>query len=163
MIFDHNYLWNENRLLNSPWTVAVKSVPQEDERKDRSSSGISEADLLSKYDDDSSDDNDSVLEDGTEPQLLNKELGFLYTAPRTRSGRMVRTSNKAVLWLWFITKVRKTDRIKTFYFSRETWNAEFLVREMWNGHFIFHETWSIPPFTTLYILRYAKSYRKYFK
>ena len=100
--------------------MAVKSVPQEDERKDGSSSGISEADLLSKYDDDSSDDNDSVLEDGTEPQLLNKELGFLYTAPRTRSGRMVRTSNKAVLWLWFITKVRKTDRIKTFYFSRET-------------------------------------------
>ena len=53
-----------------------------------------------KYDDDSSDDNDSVLEeDSAEPQLLNKELGFLFTAPRTRSGRMVRTSNKAVLWL----------------------------------------------------------------
>ena len=96
-------------------------VPQDDERKDGSSSGISEADQLSECDDDSSDDNDSVLEeDGTEPQLLNKELGFLYTAPRTRSGRMVRTSNKAVLWLWFLTKVRKTDRIKTFYFSRET-------------------------------------------
>ena len=37
-----------------------------------------------KYDDDSSDDNDSVLEeDGAKPQLLNKELGFLFTAPRT--------------------------------------------------------------------------------
>ena len=60
-----------------------------------------EADQLSEYDDDSSDDNDSVLseEDGAEPQLLNKELGFLFTAPRTRSGRMVRTSTKAVLWL----------------------------------------------------------------
>ena len=60
-----------------------------------------EADQLSEYDDDSSDDNDSVVleEDGAEPQLLNKELGFLFSAPRTRSGRMVRTSNKAVLWL----------------------------------------------------------------
>ena len=49
-----------------------------------------------EYDDDSSDDNDSVLEqDGAEPQLLNKELGFLFT---------------------FLTKVRKTDRIKTFFF-----------------------------------------------
>ena len=63
-------------------------VPQDDERKGGSSSGISEADQLSECDDDSSDDNDSVLEeDGTEPQLLNKELGFFYTAPRTRSGR----------------------------------------------------------------------------
>ena len=65
-----------------------------------SSFGISEADQLSQYDDDSSDDNDSVSEeDGAEPQLLNKELGFLFTAPRTRNGRMERTSNKAVLWL----------------------------------------------------------------
>ena len=65
-------------------------VPQDDERKDGSSSGISEADQLSEYDDDSSDDNDSVLEvDGAEPQLLDKELGFLFTAPRTRSGRML--------------------------------------------------------------------------
>ena len=63
-------------------------VPQDDEG---SSSGISEADQLSKYDDDSSDDNDSVLEkDGAEPQLPNRELDFLFTAPRTRSGRMVR-------------------------------------------------------------------------
>ena len=53
-----------------------------------------------EYDDDFSDDNDCVLEqDGAEPQLLNKELGFLFT---------------------FLTKVRKTDRIKTFFFSRET-------------------------------------------
>ena len=46
----------------------------------------------SEYDDDSSDDNDSVsVEDGAEPQRLNKfkEPGFLFTAPRTRSGRMV--------------------------------------------------------------------------
>ena len=34
---------------------------------------------LSKYDDDSSDDSDSVLEeDGAEPQLRNRELGFLF-------------------------------------------------------------------------------------
>ena len=77
-------------------------VPQEDETKGGSSFGISQADQLSQYHDDSSDDNDSVSEeDGAdrEPQLLNKELGFLFTAPRTRSGKMVRTSNKAVLWL----------------------------------------------------------------
>ena len=61
-------------------------VPQDDERKGGSSFGISEADQLSEYDDDSSDDNDSVAEeDGTEPQLLNKERGFLFTASRTRS------------------------------------------------------------------------------
>ena len=41
-------------------------------------------------------------------------------------------------------KVRKTDRIKMFFFSRETWKAEFIVREMWNGYFISHESWSIP-------------------
>ena len=75
-------------------------VPQEDETKGGSSFGISQADQLSQYHDDSSDDNDSVSEeDGAEPQLLNKELGFLFTAPRTSSGRMVGTSNKAVLWL----------------------------------------------------------------
>ena len=102
-------------------------VPQDDERKDGSSFGISEADQLSECDDDSSDDNNSVLEeDGTEPQLLNKELGFLCTAPRTRSGRMVRTSNKAVLWLWFLTKVRKTDRIKTFIFLVKREMSNFL-------------------------------------
>ena len=75
-------------------------VSQDDERKGGSPFGISEADQLSEYDDDSSDDNNSVSEeDGAEPQLLNKELGFLFTAPGTRSGKMVRTSNKAVLWL----------------------------------------------------------------
>ena len=75
-------------------------VPQDDERKGGSSFGISEADQLSEYDDDFTDDNDSVSEeDGAEPQFLNKELGFLFTAPRTRSGKMVKTSNKAVLWL----------------------------------------------------------------
>ena len=74
-------------------------VPQDDERKDGSSSGISKADQLSEYDNDSSDDYVSVLEDGAKPQLLNKELDFLFTAPRTRSGRMVGTSSKAVLWL----------------------------------------------------------------
>ena len=59
-----------------------------------------EADQLSEYDDESSDDNDSVLEeDGAMHQLLNKGLSFLFTARRTRSGRMVRTSNKAVLWM----------------------------------------------------------------
>ena len=60
-------------------------------------------------------------EDGVEPQLPNKQLSFLFTAPRTRSGRMVRTSKKVVLRLYFLTKVRKTDRIKTLFFS---WNVK---------------------------------------
>ena len=70
-----------------------------------------------EYDDDSSDDSDSVLEeDSAVPQLLNKELGFLFTAPRTRSGRMVRTSNKAVPWSAVVlNQSKKTDRIKTFF------------------------------------------------
>ena len=69
-------------------------LPCDDEREDACSSEISE------YDEESSDDNDSVLEENdSQPQLLNKELGFLFTGARTRSGRMVRTSNKAVLWL----------------------------------------------------------------
>ena len=55
-----------------------REVPQDDERKDRSSSRISEADQLSEYDDDFSDNNDSVLEeDGAEPQLLNTELSSI--------------------------------------------------------------------------------------
>ena len=67
-------------------------VPQDDERKGGSSPVISEADQLSEYNDDSSDDNDSVLEEnGAEPQLRNKELSFLFTTPRIRSGRMVGT------------------------------------------------------------------------
>ena len=75
-------------------------LPRDDEREDACSSEISQADQLSEYDEESSDDNDSVLEEnGSQPQLLNKELGFLFTAARTRSVRMVRTSNKAVLRL----------------------------------------------------------------
>ena len=69
-------------------------APQDDEGKHGSSSGIPEADQLSEYGDDSSDENDSVLEeDGAEPQVPSKELGFLFTAPRTRCWRMVRKSN----------------------------------------------------------------------
>ena len=49
-------------------------------------------------------------EDGVKPQLPNKQF---------RSWRMVRISKKIVLRLWFLTKVRKTDRM-----------AEFIVREM---------------------------------
>ena len=49
-------------------------MPKDDERKDGSPSGISEAVQLSEYHDDSSDDNDCLLEeDGAEPQLLNRE------------------------------------------------------------------------------------------
>ena len=89
-------------LEESDWILrkmkTVKCHKMMKEKVHGSSFGISEADQLSQYDDDSSDDSDSVSEeDGAEPQLLNKELGFLFTAPRTRRGKMVRTSNKAVL------------------------------------------------------------------
>ena len=58
-------------------------MPCDHEREDGRPSGISEADQLSEYDDESSDDNYSVLEeDGAEPQLLNKKFGFLFTAAR---------------------------------------------------------------------------------
>ena len=50
----------------------VKCHKMMKEKVHGSSFGISEADQLSQYDDDSSDDNDSVSEeDGAEPQLLN--------------------------------------------------------------------------------------------
>ena len=57
-------------------------VPRYDEREDGRSSGISaKTDQLSEYDDWSTGDNDSALEeDGAGPQLLNKELVFLPTA-----------------------------------------------------------------------------------
>lgn len=74
-------------------------VERDNEREDGRSSRIYKADQLSEYDDVSSDDNVSTLaEDGAEPQLLNKELEFLFTTAR-RSARTVRTSNKAVLLL----------------------------------------------------------------
>ena len=58
-------------------------------------------DQLSEYDDDS-DDNDSddfaVEEDGAIRDMQNEELGFLFASRRTRSGRIVKTTNKALLW-----------------------------------------------------------------
>ena len=76
MIFDNNYLWNENRVLNSPWTEEVKCHKMMKEKMDLIWNFWSRP--------------ASVLEeDGAEPQLVNKELGFLFIEPRTRSGRMV--------------------------------------------------------------------------
>ena len=58
-------------------------------------------DQLSEYDDDSSD-NDSddfgVEEYGAIRDMQNDELGFLFASRRTRSGRIVKTTNKALLW-----------------------------------------------------------------
>ena len=100
MIFDNNYLGNKNQLFNSPWTVIFFHIIFNFSERNYNFNCLIEADQLSEYDDKSSDDNESVLEeDGAVHQLLNKDLSFLFTAPRTRGGRMVRTSNKAVLWL----------------------------------------------------------------
>ena len=59
-------------------------------------------DQQSEYDDDSSDSDsdDFVVEkDGAVHHIQNSELGFLFEAPRTRGGRIVKTSNKALLWM----------------------------------------------------------------
>ena len=78
VIFDNNlYLWYENQVFNSSWTVTFFHVIF-----NFSTVRLKQTSSL----DDSSDDNDSELDnDVAEPQLLNKELGFLFTAPRTRS------------------------------------------------------------------------------
>ena len=58
-------------------------------------------DQLSEYDDDSSDndsDDFAVEEDGAIRDMQNEELGFLFASRRTRSGRIVKTTNKALLW-----------------------------------------------------------------
>ena len=65
--------------------VEQPEFPKEEEREGASTSRDPEDDQLSEYDDDSSD-NDS------------DELGFLFASRRTRSGRIVKTTNKALLW-----------------------------------------------------------------
>ena len=66
------------------------------------SSRDSGGDQLSEYNEDSSDsesDDVAVEESSALSHVQNKELGFLFAAPRTRSERMVKTSNKALLWV----------------------------------------------------------------
>ena len=60
----------------------------------------------SKFHSDSSDLSDSETfaeeygEEGTiTSQVHNKELGFLFSKYRTRSGRSIRTSSKVLLWM----------------------------------------------------------------
>lgn len=68
-------------------------------------------DQLSEYDDDSSDDdsddddssdNDSddfaVEQGGAICDMQNEELGFLFASRRMQFGRIVKTTNKALLW-----------------------------------------------------------------
>ena len=66
-------------------------------------------DQLSEYDTTSSDNetddcHDAVedVEDRAFTRRQNKELGFLFAARRTRSGRLVRTSKRAAV-LWTLT------------------------------------------------------------
>ena len=57
-------------------------------------------DQLSEYDKDSSDndsDDFAVEEDSAIRDMQNSELGFLFASGRTRSGRIVKTANKALL------------------------------------------------------------------
>lgn len=58
-------------------------------------------DQLSEYDDHSSDndsDDFAVEEDGAICDMQNEELSFLFVSCRMRSGRIVKTINKALLW-----------------------------------------------------------------
>ena len=58
-------------------------------------------DQLSEYADDFFDnepDDFAVEEDGAIGNMQNSELGFLFASRRTRSGRIVKTTNKASLW-----------------------------------------------------------------
>ena len=40
----------------------------------------------------------SLRKDGAGSDMQNEELGFLFASPRTRNGRIVKTTNKALLW-----------------------------------------------------------------
>ena len=61
-----------------------------------------EDDQLSEYNDDSSENDSDEFsvreEDGAFRDVRNEELGFLDAAPKTRTGRIVKTTNKALLW-----------------------------------------------------------------
>ncbi|KAJ7337297.1 hypothetical protein OS493_010156 [Desmophyllum pertusum] len=86
----------------------LESVSREEGREGAFALTDLGGDQLSEYDEDSSDNesddgHDAVedvedVEDSDLSHRQNKELGFLFAARRTRSGRMVRTSNRAVLW-----------------------------------------------------------------
>ena len=86
----------------------LESVSREEGREGAFASTDLEGDQLSEYNKDSSDNesddgHDAVedvedVEDSDISHQQNKELGFLFAASRTRSGQMVRTSNRAVLW-----------------------------------------------------------------
>ena len=61
-------------------------------------------DQHSEYGDDSSDndsDDFAVEEYGAIRDMQNEELCFLFASRRTRSGRIVKTTNKALLWTKF--------------------------------------------------------------
>ena len=68
---------------------------------------------LSEYDDDSSTAKSSESlseEDGAIRDMQNEELGFLFASRRTRNGRIVKATNKALLWTLFF----KMKRYVTF-------------------------------------------------
>ena len=86
-------------------------------------------------------------EDGAEPQLRNKELGPAFSQHQEQEagewwGHRTRQ---------FLTKVRKTYRIRTFFFS---WNVKCRIYCPWNVKRPFNFPWNVvntpqPPFTTL--------------
>ena len=59
-------------------------------------------DQASEYDTDSEPEEDENVsahqESSQEVGVKNRELNFLFMAPRTRSGRIIRTSFRALLW-----------------------------------------------------------------
>ena len=77
----------------------LESVSREEGREGAFASKDLGGDQLSEYDTASSDnETDDDVEDRAFSRRQNKELGFLFAARRTRSGRLVTTSNRAVLY-----------------------------------------------------------------
>ena len=122
MIFDKNYLWNENRVFNSMWTVIFFHVIFNFSREKIKNSTVQLKQISS---------------------LNQWRLLWWQWFCITRRWCQASTSKQTIQKLEngkFLTKVRKTDRM-----------AEFIVLEMWNGHFIFY-TWSIIPLPLYYPL-----------
>ena len=92
----------------------VESVEQPEFSKEEGREGAPTSrdpgdDQLSEYDDDSSDndsDDFAMEEDGANRDMQNEELGFLFASRRTQSGRVVKTTNKALLWTKFFKMKR---------------------------------------------------------
>ena len=152
MIFDKNYLWNENRVFNSTWTVIFFYVIFNFSREKIKNSTVQLKQISSL----------------NQWRLLWWQWFFIRrkwcwgsTSKHTTQFPFHSTKNKKLengedieqgsSLAVVLNQSKKNWSYKNVFLSRETWNAEFIVREMWNGHFIFY-TWSITPLPLYYPL-----------